>query len=135
MSIEQVNKELMRMLLPEDYIKNFNIERIIERKETWEIQLYEKEELIPVQLKCKQVIKLGFCNPIELQGFPVKGKALYIKIYRRRWKDAESLEIFDNPYDFHEEGMKATREFGVFLKEDIGLTADEFSDHRRGLMH
>ena len=122
------------MILPDSIIEYFTVESIKERKDTWELVLHEKEERIPPSLIGKEVVKAGFCNPVELHGFPVKGKALYRKIYRRRWKEAGKSECHDNQYDLHEKGMKATREFGSFLKENFGFTASEFSKLRRGLM-
>ena len=126
---------LMKMLLPSDFINCFTIEKIIETKETWEILLHEKEDKIPKELIGKKIVKDGFCNPIELQSFPIKGKAFYIKVFRRRWKEAGTQNSFNNTYDLNEEGMKATREFGVFLKEDLGVTPSEFSERRSNFMH
>ena len=56
-------------------------------------------------------------NPIELQTFPTKGKEVFLLLKRRRWKIVGSSQSHFNSYTFHEEGMKATREFGAFLKE------------------
>lgn len=132
---QELLKGLMKMVLPDGIIEHFDIESIKEKNESWELTLHEKEDHIPVSLKGKDVVKAGFCNPVELHGFPIKGKAFYIKIYRRRWKEAGGTKCYDNQYDLHEEGMKATREFGAFLKESFGLTATKFSKLRRGLMH
>jgi hypothetical protein len=132
---EKLLKGLMQMVLPEAIIDHFEIESINETKDAWELVLYEKEDQIPLPLRGKNIVKAGLCNPVELHGFPVKGKAFYIKIYRRRWKEAGGGKCYDNQYDLHEAGMKATREFGAFLKENFRLTATKFSKLRRGLMH
>jgi hypothetical protein len=126
---------LVKMILPSEFMKNFNIENITEHKDNWEIILQEKEDRIPKELAGKQAVKDGYCNPIELQSFPIKGKTFYIKLYRRRWKEPCSQESYENTYDLHLEGMKATKEFGAFLKGSFGLTATEFSERRRNLMH
>ena len=135
MESQDIIKGLVKMILPEEFMEYFNIENIIEHKDTWEVILHEKEERIPKKLEGKLVVKDGYCNPIELQSFPIKGKTFYIKLYRRRWKEAGSKESYENTYDLHLEGMKATKEFGAFLKGSFGLTASEFSERRRNLMH
>jgi len=135
MESQEIQNSLVKMILPADLIENFNIEKITEQKDSWEIVLYEKEERIPKKLEGKLVVKDGYCNPIEIQSFPIKGKTFYIKLYRRRWKESGTQESFENNYDLHLEGMKATKEFGVFLKESFGLTATEFSERRGNLMH
>lgn len=59
----------------------------------------------------------GYMNPIELQTFPTQGKEVFLVLKRRRWKLFGSEASYFNEYDFYEEGMKATKEFGAFLKE------------------
>jgi hypothetical protein len=121
MEIQDLIKGLVKMILPSEFMKDFNIENITERKDNWEIILHEKEDRIPKKLEGKQAVKDGYCNPIELQSFPIKGKAFYIKLYRRRWKEPGSQESYENTYDLHLEGMKATKEFGAFLKGSFAI--------------
>jgi hypothetical protein len=135
MEKKEIIDGLIKLILPSDFIENFNIEKIEEHKNNWEIILFEKEELIPKELDGKVAVKDGYCNPIELQSFPIKGKAFYIKLYRRRWKAQGTQNSYENSYDLHLEGMKATKEFGAFLKGSFGLTATEFSERRHNLMH
>lgn len=128
-------KQLMSLLIPEDLIDNFEIGKLIKRKSYYELRIEEREDLIPQELKEKQVVLDGFCNPIELQGFPIKGKALYIKVYRRKWKEKGSNKHYSNKYDLHYEGMKSTKEFGDFLKETFGYSTAEYNDIRRNIMY
>lgn len=134
MEEKEIIEGLMRMFLPKEFTDNFIIEKINESKETWEVIMKEKEDKLPEAIKGKQVVKDGFCNPVELQSFPIKGKAFYIKLFRRRWKESGTQNSYSNTYDLHEEGMKATREFGAFLKETLGVTPAEFSNRRVHLM-
>jgi hypothetical protein len=55
-------------------------------------------------------------NPVEIEDFPLRGKKTYLKFFRRRWKEPGLDESHFNQYPFHPEGMKATKEFGAFLK-------------------
>jgi hypothetical protein len=56
-------------------------------------------------------------NPIELQTFPMKAKETFLLLKRRRWKLKGKDKSYFNTYSFCREGMKATEEFGAFLKE------------------
>jgi len=65
------------------------------------------------------VVLDGFCNPLELQTFPLNDKPVYFKIYRRRWKVSDDNKHHSNRYDLHPSGVKATFEFANFLKEEL----------------
>ena len=73
----------------------------------------------------RDVVLDGFCNPLELLHFAIKGKPLYLKLYRRRWKSSCSDQHYSNRYDFHLKGVKATHEFASFLKGEDGFSSDE----------
>jgi hypothetical protein len=82
-----------------------------------ELVLYEKEELIPDELKDHQDIVLdGFCNPINVLSHAFSLKKIYLVVYRRRWKRAGTDEHYSNTYDLYPEGAKITRDLAAFLK-------------------
>jgi transposase len=65
----------------------------------------------------KEVVLDGVGNPIELQSFPLKGKPVYLKLYRRRWKYKGENKHYSNTYDFNPQGVKAIKEFASFFKQ------------------
>jgi hypothetical protein len=134
LEIKAILEQVLRIIMPEEIVKNFQFKELKETKDTIELYMVENEESIPKSLEDKEVVLDGFCNPIELQSFPQKGKTFYIKVIRRRWKEKGSTVSYSNDYELHYEGMKATKEFGDFLKESFGLTAAEFSERRKRLM-
>lgn len=134
METTSILEQVLRIIIPEEIVKNFQFKELKETKDAIELYMVEKEESIPKSLENKEVVFDGFCNPIELQSFPQKGKTFYIKVIRRRWKEKRSTVSYSNDYELHYEGMKATKEFGDFLKESFGLTATEFSERRKRLM-
>lgn len=125
---EKVNMDEKRldmvfeMLVPKEILKSFEVTSIEEGDEDYVIRLEERKDLLPKEiLRKKKAVLDGFCRELELQTFPIKGKAVYLKIYRRRWKEKGGGERnFQNEYEFNEKGMKATKEFGAFLKEAFG---------------
>jgi len=123
------------VLFPKEIAIHFEISDIIESEDDIIICMQELKELIPDALvKAKNIVLDGFCNPIELQSFPLKGKSVYLKLYRRRWKMSGEKEHYSNSYNIHPEGVKATTEFAFFLKGAFGQTPDQYNDRRRSFM-
>jgi len=116
----------MEAWLPKGWLQFFDISEIKERNSEWDITLVEKETLIPEALKKKKPVQNGYMNPVEIEDFPLRGKKTFLKFFRRRWKEEGLNESYFNEYDFHPEGMKATKEFGAFLKELDRDDADQF---------
>ena len=115
--MEELLKQALQMLLPKEVTGDFNLVNVTETDLIWRVRLEEKPDRIPLAIKDKTYHLDGFLNPIELQSFPAKGKEVYLYVYRRRWKCKEDDKIYSNEYDLHLQGMKATKEFGAFLKE------------------
>ena len=125
---EEIHKKLIELIAPEEVNKYFNLTSILEKKTSITISFEEKEDLIPGELQGKEVVLDGFLNPIVLQTFPLKDKQVYLSIKRRRWKERGQPEnSYFNTYDLYRPGMKTTREFGNFLKEDLGLRPSEYN--------
>ena len=116
------NKQLMAAWLPQHWLEFFDLSDIRELENEWQIMLVEKEELVPAALKGKTVLQNGYMNPVEIEDYPLRGKKTFLKFIRRRWKEEGSNESCFNNYEFHPDGMKATKEFGNFLK---GLDREE----------
>ena len=112
-----ISQEALKLIIPEDILAFFELTQVKEHKERIELILTEKQELVPAILKGKQAVLNGYWNPMELQTFPLKGKACYLKLLRRKWKESGGVKSYGNSYHFDIEGTKATREFGAFLKE------------------
>ena len=125
-------KEALSAVLPKHWLGFFDITEIEELSKEWRIKLVEKETLIPKELEGKIAVLDGYLNSVEIEDFPLRGKATYLKFLRRRWKEKGSSTGFHNNYDFHPEGMKATVEFGSFLKGLNREEADWFSSARKG---
>jgi hypothetical protein len=114
-------------MLPQEIYLHFELVSFTEKSHGFEMILEELAELFPVELvDTPSVVLDGFCNPLELLHFSVKGKPLYLRLYRRRWKESGSSKHYSNRYNLHPEGVKATHEFASFLKGEAGCTANEY---------
>jgi hypothetical protein len=85
------------------------------RKMFYEIHLEEKNELLNRD-DASQYESKGFTE-VRIQDFPLRGKAVYLVIRRRRWRHKKNPEdIVRNDFSFVAEGSKLTKELGDFLK-------------------
>ena len=135
MESQAVLQSLFSVLFPEVITLHFEIKAVRELKDRIEIRIEELPELVPSILHSSSDISLdGFCNPIELQSFPLKGLPVFLKLYRRRWKQKGINKHFSNSYDIHPEGVKATKGFASFLKEAFGHTPDQYNDSLSDIM-
>lgn len=118
MEPKRLLKELQKVFFPLEIVENFELSEINNFAEYIEIRFNELPELVPSELTGKEgIMKDGFLNPIELQTFPAKGKPVYLKLYRRRWKLRGEPETYWNNYQFNPYGIKATNRFANFVKK------------------
>ncbi|MFH0864653.1 MAG: hypothetical protein V1904_00555 [Bacteroidota bacterium] len=116
----------LRLIAPEDILKSFELIEIKESSACNELYFEEKEELIPPELNGQDAVLDGYCNPLSLLSFPLKGKTTYLVLKRRRWKPKGGGSHYSNEYYFNHPNIKATKEFAAFLKGVHGHTPDEY---------
>ena len=120
--------ELSKVYFPVDLVEYFEIVEINNYQDYVEIRFNELPGLVPSQLSGENgIIKDGFLNPIELQTFPAKGKPVYLKVYRRRWKKRGESETYWNNYEFNPVGIKATKRFANFVNKLLIRFSANFS--------
>jgi hypothetical protein len=119
--------KLLETMLPQEIYFHFEYISLTEEPHGFEMRLDEGAEFLPSSMNGSASVVLdGFCNPVELLHFSIKGKPLYLKLFRRRWKESGSNKHYSNHYDLHPQGAKTTHEFASFLKGEVGCTADEY---------
>jgi len=59
----------------------------------------------------------GFYPEKTIQDFPIRRKAVYLVIKRRRWREKQSRIEIKSDYSFIAEGSKLTIELSDFLKD------------------
>jgi len=118
-----LENSLLNHFLPAELLSHFSIVEIkelgnIASKELfYEISL-EENNVIPTKYNSKDYESKGFYTEVTIQDFPIRGKAVYLLIKRRRWRHKANLkDIIRNDYSFIAEGSKLTKELADFLKE------------------
>jgi hypothetical protein len=108
--------------LPDGLLSHFDIVAFQElgdidtKKDCFYIYLDEKN-LLPNGFNNDDYESKGFYNRTLIQDFPIRGKAVYLGIKRRRWrcKTNKNIEI-KSDYSFITDGSKLTIELADFLK-------------------
>ena len=118
-----MNLDLLSIILPKDLLLHFDIvnfqelEDITIKKDCLHIYLEEKNRLPKGYSKLDYQSK-GFNNSKQVQDFPIRGKAVYLHIKTRRWRDKKTKsKQIRNDYSFIAEGSKLTVELSDFLKD------------------
>jgi hypothetical protein len=58
----------------------------------------------------------GFFDEITVQDFPIRGKASYLHIKRRKWINETTGDIVFRDWNMVAKGTRMTHEFASFLK-------------------
>ena len=108
--------------LPEGLLQHFNIVDFKEqvdlesKNKCFFIHLDEKNEL-PNECNSDEFESKGFYESTVIQDFPIRGKALYLVIRRRRWRNKmDKSLVIKSDFSFIADGSKLTIELSDFLK-------------------
>lgn len=92
------------------------------KKEYWLIDFEEKNEL-PNGYSSLDYESKGFMESHLIQDFPLRGKGVYLRIKKRRWRHKQTKEIIKRDFSFIADGSKFTQELSDFLKGASGYKA------------
>ena len=122
----EMNEVLISMFVPQNIMHDFEVWDVYGKQGNLIIELREKEAKIPVELieHKEEVVLDGFCNPIDMLSFGFSLGPVYLRIYRRRWKQSNEDKHFSNEYDLQLKGYKMVPELGIFLKEEDRRLSD-----------
>ena len=116
-----MEKELLSEFLPVSLLEYFdvgNYKKEVDKstsKECYLLYIDEKNTL-PEGYSKDDYESNGFLPSSKIQDFPIRGKAVYLLIRRRRWRHKSTKKEITNDYSFLTEGSKLTKELSDFLK-------------------
>jgi hypothetical protein len=102
------------------------------KQEYWLIDFEEKNDL-PIGYSPTEYESKGFMGPKLIQDFPLRGKAVYLRMLKRRWRHKETGEIIKRDFSFIADGSKFTQELSDFLK-DAGGYANRYHEQYSQLL-
>src|SRR5690554_137373 len=112
---------MLSLFLPEGLLTHFDavslyiLGDVQTKKDCFHIYLDEKNKL-PESYNSKDYESKGFYNRTIVQDFPIRGKAVYLCIKRRRWRHKTDRTDIKSDDSFIVDGSKLTVELSDFLK-------------------
>ena len=103
---------LLSLLFPKEIVEYFEVVKSEEKNGELHIHLEEHNSPPKGNLESK-----GFYPVKEIQDFPLRGKPVFLKVKRRRWRDKETGDEVKKEFKLTSQGTKYTQEFAAFLKE------------------
>ena len=102
------------------------------KQEYWIIDFEEKNDL-PTGYSSIDYESKGFIGSKLIQDFPLRGKAVYLRVKKRRWRHKDTGEIIKRDFSFIADGSKFTKELSDFLK-DAGRYATRYHEQYSQLL-
>lgn len=113
------DKNFLDLILPQGILEYFLLTDFT--SSTSEICLYlEEKNVIPEEYSSDKVLSKGFFDEITVQDFPLRGKAVYLHIRRRRWLNQTTGTVVFRDWNMVAQGTRMTTEFASFLKAISG---------------
>jgi hypothetical protein len=132
--MESIDVKLLGQLFPCELMEYFSITtfqtlcRIETKTEFWLIDFEEKNDL-PNGYASADYESKGFTQSKLVQDFPLRGKAVFLQIKKRRWRHKTTGEIIKRDFSFMADGSKFTQELSDFLKDTGGYQARYDEQH------
>ena len=110
--------DLLRAILPDVLIDNFDVVNFEKTDLRFDIWLDEKKVQMLEDRKNPSVISHGFGDYRTIQDFPLRGRATYLHVRKRKWLDKGTGEVFSYEWELSEyDETRLNAEFVAFLKE------------------
>jgi hypothetical protein len=130
-----VNTEYLPHILPKGLLDHFKITAFLElcniadKTDFYEIQL-EENNIILGDIDQDLYESKGFTE-VVLQDFPIRGKAVFLRFKRRRWRlKNDKNKIIRNDFSFVAIGSGFTQELSDFLKDSGRYTGRYNHEHQ-----
>jgi len=115
--------DLARYILPAEIFTFFILDKVEEEGNNLHFYLEEKN-VLPEEYSGEDMESKGFHKESVIKDFPLREKALYLHVRRRRWLNKSSGEVVSRDWNLVSEGTHYTQGFASFLKELIGYLPD-----------
>jgi len=107
--------DVLSLLLPGGMLDYFSVIKTETNKDYYTIYL-EEHNAPPSEYSASKLVSKGFYEAVTIQDFPLRGKACYLNVRRRRWTNEDTGDIVSRDWDLVAKGTRMTQEFASFLK-------------------
>lgn len=112
-------QELVKLFLPCELFDYFEITDLVVQDRSVTVFLDEKD-VKPVAYSGQKLTSKGFHPESILQDFPIRDKAVFLHVRRRRWLVEPTKEVVSRDWNSVAEGSRYTKSFADFLKGILG---------------
>ncbi len=112
-------QELVKLLLPSELFDYFEISNLVVEDRCVAVYLDERD-IKPVAYSGQKLTSKGFHAESIIQDFPIRNKAVFLHVRRRRWLVESTKEVVSRDWDSVAEGTRYTKSFADFLKGLFG---------------
>ncbi len=112
-------KALVEALLPKDLFQYFEITNVAITEKEIQVDLDELNNP-PISYKKVKLTSKGFHASVIIQDFPIRERAVFLHVRKRKWKEEQTGKIISNNWDTVAKGTRFTKGFASFLKEVFG---------------
>ena len=110
---------LVKLFLPAELFDYFDFVHIEVNEK--EIHVYLDElNIPPAGLVKEKLSSKGFHPEAIIQDFPLRDKAMYLHVRRRRWLLESTGEVISRNWNTVAKGTRLTKDFATFLKGILG---------------
>jgi hypothetical protein len=101
-----------------DYFNITSFETLcsVEKKKEYLVIEFEEKNEIPNGYPSSEYESKGFMESNLIQDFPLRGKQVYLRVKKRRWRHKLTKAIIKRDFTFMADGSKFTQELSDFLK-------------------
>jgi hypothetical protein len=124
----ETSVQLLQEFFPSELMDYFTITNYVIlcsieiKQEYWLIDFEEKNE-IPNGYPSHEYEAKDFMESATIQDFPLRGKGVFLRIKKRRWRHKQTKQIIKRDFSFIADGSKFTNELSDFLKDASGYKA------------
>lgn len=112
-------QELIKLLLPVEIFEYFEITGLDVVPGTLHVYLDEQDKR-PTIYRDQKLTSKGFHPEAVIQDFPLREKAVFLHIRRRRWLIEDTGKVVSRDWDSVAKGTRYTKSFADFLKAVFG---------------
>lgn len=116
---------ILELILPKEILQYFTVTNLTTQAKEVHLFLDERNEF-PHEYKGEKLLSKGFHPESVVQDFPLRNKALYLHVRRRKWEVESSKKIVSRSWNLSAEGTRYSNEFAAFLKGLLGYLPDKF---------
>lgn len=112
-------QSLLKLILPSEIFDYFEIVHIVSDEREIHFHL-DEQDIKPSIYAGQKLTSKGFHPSSIIQDFPLRDKAVFLHVRRRRWLIESTTEVVSRDWKTVAEGTRYTIGFADFLKELFG---------------